>query len=59
MTSQADIRLDGRYFLTNVDHLSWGFNLGDENQVGSFGNDLLQVFEPQRKLVDAHHALTL
>ena len=34
-------------------------DLGNQNQVGRFGDDLLQIFEPQRKLVDAHHALAL
>ena len=33
------------------------FGLGKQNQVRSFGNDLFQILEAERKLVDAHHAL--
>ena len=39
--------------------LLWIFDLGHENQVGTFGDDVGQVFESERQLVDANHALAI
>ena len=38
--------------------LCGGFDLRDENEVGRLRNDLFEVGQSQRQLVDAHHALS-
>ncbi len=38
-------------------HLGSRFDLGNQDEVGRLRDDLFQVGQPQRQLVDAHHAL--
>src|SRR4051812_23149 len=39
--------------------LVWSLGFWDQNEVRRFRHDLVQVFQSQRKLIDAHHALAV
>ncbi len=41
----------------HLPHLIGVFGLGNENQVRVFRHDGIEILEPERQLVDSHHAL--
>ena len=41
----------------NVRHLRSGFDFRNQNEIGRLRNNLFQVGQSERKLIDSHHAL--